>query len=90
MTVCEYCQQESCKPMWFTLCPGCRGESCGICRDSLVPGIIQREEEDDLETNIRVCSQFADSEVDALESDTMESLIKTLTEARDGLMKEEG
>lgn len=89
MTICEHCQKENCTPMWFTLCPGCRGESCDACRDALVPGIVQRDGEDDLENNIRVCSQFGDSEVDAIESDTMQSFIKALTEARDNLMSSE-
>lgn len=84
---CPDCNSESCNPMWLYLCPICKGHGCDLCGDALVSGLIARDE-DDAENGIRVCSDFGDSKIDALSSDTMASLIEAITIGRDNLIAE--
>ena len=87
---CEWCGSHTCKKRWFRLCPVCEGHGCRNCLNQVIIGIIPCEANDS-ETygNIIVCSQVQDPEVDAIISDTMASLIQTLTDARDNLMEDE-
>jgi hypothetical protein len=88
-TACTGCGSVTCKPAAWHLCPSCKGEGCGECRESLVPGIIPGWVDNDVGSNIIVCSEFEDPAVDALAAGTLDSLLAAVRGARDAAIDEE-
>lgn len=86
---CAGCGQAVCRPKFYHLCPKCEGRGCGLCRDSLISGILDGQGGQD-EENIRVCSEWGDPEVDAIIKNTMPSLLKALTIAKRDIMRSGG
>jgi hypothetical protein len=84
---CGNCHREGCLPAIFVLCDECEGAGCALCKDSLIPGIRRVTELPPEGGAIRVCSEWADPEVDAALDDQRPSLIAALTSARDAVIR---
>lgn len=85
--ICEQCKSDRCRPRYFHLCPSCNGEGCFACTGSLIPGIVDGEVEEG--SNLIVCSDYQDPEIEAAMFDTRDSLIEALTSAKASMMQEE-
>jgi hypothetical protein len=85
---CEHCKREGCRPVVFTICGECEGAGCGICKDSLVPGVLPAAERSPEGGNITVCSEWADPEVDAALDYQRASLISAVAAARDAVIRD--
>lgn len=88
---CEGCGRDGCTPKIYRICLECDGRGCALCQNSIVPGILDGESpEDSPVSDIWVCAQWGDPEVDAGLDDQRPSLIKALARAKNAVLQESG